>query len=177
MRNGAIVSLVQRNFEVNISLLCTKPFWDTSFYEPFVYALISAQTWFYCKIASRLWFLCSCSAKNYINWSSKNGWIRVLDLHLKCKYTVEPSLTATSFPVRWGQPKTSVWAGASVLPFSALTLLNEGYTRWKQQICHKVPETSLKIKRCRLSSKRNLFGFQRRFLEIFLRCLPLIGSG
>ena len=106
MRNGAIVSLVQRNFEVNISLLCTKPFQDTNFYEPFVYVLISAQTWFYYKIASRLWFLCSCSAKNYINWSSKNGWIRVLDLHLKCKYTVEPSLTATSFPVHRGQPKT-----------------------------------------------------------------------
>ena len=114
--------------------------------------LISAQTWFYCKIASRLWFRCSFSAKNHINWSFKNGWITVLDLHLKCKYTVEPSLTATSFPVHWGQPKT--WS------------------------IHEVKTTNRSSSTGNRDSRRNLFWLSKTSPgKFFSRFLPLMGSG
>ena len=73
------------------------------------------------------------------------------------------------YPVHWGQQKIPVRVGVSVLPFLAVTLLNEVYMSWKQQNGPRVLETNLKNKKDggRVAEEFVLAQFPRRFLEIF----------
>ena len=73
------------------------------------------------------------------------------------------------YPVHWGQQKIPVRVGVSVLPFLAVTLLNEVYMSWKQQNGPRVLETSLKNKEDggRVAEEFVLAQFPRRVLEFF----------
>ena len=75
--------------------------------------------------------------------------------------------------------KIPVLVGVSVLPFLAVTLLNEAYMRWKQQNGLRLLETSLKIGKMAAASRRNLswLSFQDVFWTFSSRCLPLTGLG
>ena len=83
------------------------------------------------------------------------------------------------YPVHWGHKKIPVRVGVSVLPFLAVTLLNEAYMRWKQQNGLRLLETSLKIGKMAAASRGNLFwlSFQDVFWTFSSRCLPLTGLG